>query len=165
MAVNTRKVTGRREVHYDSYHDLLSDAERLAGGEVRALGNWSSGQIFSHLARTMNMAIDGNLYKASWTVRMLVRLFLRRRTIKGPMPVGMQVPRALAEFVVPGPTSTDEGLAALRQAIQRLHDETERAPHPILGEMSLAEWDSFHLRHAELHMSFVVPVGVPAATS
>ncbi len=41
MAVNTRDVTDRREVHYESFHDLLADAEALSQGDVLTLGNWS----------------------------------------------------------------------------------------------------------------------------
>ncbi|HUY35015.1 MAG TPA: DUF1569 domain-containing protein [Pirellulales bacterium] len=162
MAVKTGKVTGRREVHYDSYQDLLNDAERLAGGEVRLLGNWSLGQILAHLSRGMEFAIDGIPYKAPWPIRTVVRLFMRRRIITRPMSAGFTLPGRAADFLVPGPINTDEGLAMLRVAIQRLRDETERSPHALLGEMSLDEWDSLHLRHSELHMSFVVPVQAPA---
>jgi hypothetical protein len=165
MAVKTSKVRGRREVHYDSYQDLLNDAERLAGAEVRLLGNWSLGQIFTHLSRSMETAIDGMSYKAPWPIRAVVQLFMRRRMITQPMSPGFTLPARAAELLVPSPVSAEEGLANLRLAIQRLHDETERAPHAMLGEMSLDEWDSFNLRHAELHMSFAVPQHVPAPAS
>jgi hypothetical protein len=165
MAIKTGKVKGRREVHYDSYQDLSNDAERLASGEVRLLGNWSLGQILTHLSKTMEFSIDGMPFKAPLLVRVLMQLFMRQRMITRPMSAGFTLPRRAAEHLVPGPVSTEEGLARLRAAIQRLHDETERAPNAVLGEMSLDEWDSLHLRHAELHMSFVVPVQVPASAS
>ena len=57
--VNTKTVTGRRELRYDNYDELLADAERLAGKEVRTLGNWSYGQILRHLARSIDAMIDG----------------------------------------------------------------------------------------------------------
>jgi len=28
--------------------------------------------------------------------------------------------------------------------------------HPLFGKLSREEWNRFHLRHAELHMSFLV---------
>jgi len=143
----------------------LNDADRLAGGEVRLLGNWSLGQILTHLSRSMETSIDGMSYKAPWPIRAIVRLFMRQRMITRPMSAGFTLPSRAAEFLVPGPTSTDDGLASLRTAVQRLRDETERAPHPVLGEMSLDEWDSFHLRHAEMHMSFAVPAKVTAGAS
>ncbi len=42
-------------------------------------------------------------------------------------------------------------------AVARIQLDTERSRHPVFGELSLDEWDSLHLRHAELHMSFLVP--------
>ncbi|MGE0379081.1 MAG: DUF1569 domain-containing protein, partial [Planctomycetaceae bacterium] len=50
MAVQTKSVAGRRTVSYQSYEDLLADAEEMAHGVVQTLGNWSLGQIFKHLA-------------------------------------------------------------------------------------------------------------------
>jgi hypothetical protein len=162
MAVNTRKVSGRRKLRYDSYQDLLNDAERLAVSNVRTLGNWSLGQVLGHLARAMELSIDGTDFKASWPVRLAARLFFRQRLISGPMPAGFQVPRAARDAFVPPPTSSQTGLAELRRAIDRLHNETDRAPHPVLGELSLDEWDSLHLRHAEMHMSFLALASTPA---
>ena len=160
MAINTKKVSGRRQLRYDSYQDLLNDAERLAVSEVRTLGNWSLGQMLGHLARAMEMSIDGADFKAPWPVRFVVRLFFRQRFLSGPLPAGFRLSGAAHDAFVPGPMSSQSGLAELRRAIDRVHNETDRAPHPLLGELSLDEWDSLHLRHAELHMSFLTPVSM-----
>lgn len=58
---------------------------------------------------------------------------------------------------MPGETSIDEGLGALRAAVARYKQETKRSPHPALGKLTPGEWIQFHLRHAELHMSFATP--------
>ncbi|HUY91079.1 MAG TPA: DUF1569 domain-containing protein [Pirellulales bacterium] len=162
MAVNTKKVSGRRNLRYDSYQDLLNDAERLAVSELRMLGNWSLGQVLGHLARVMEMSIDGSDLKASWLVRLVARLFFRQRLLSGPIPPGFRVPRAAHDVLIPPPMSSQAGLAELRRAVERLRHETDRAPHPVLGELSLDEWDSLHLRHAEMHMSFLAPELAPA---
>ncbi len=46
----------------------------------------------------------------------------------------------------------------LRQAIHRLQTEEKRAPNPVLGKLTREEWDRLHCRHAELHLSFLVPI-------
>lgn len=161
MAVNTKKVSGRRKLRYESYQDLLNDAERLAAGELRTLGNWSLGQTLGHLARVMDMSIDGSDLKAPWLARLAVRLFFRQRFLKGPIPAGIRLNRAARDALVPPPMSSQAGLAELRRAIERLRHETDRAPHPVLGELSLDEWDSLHLRHSEMHMSFMAPESAP----
>ena len=58
----------------------------------------------------------------------------------------------------PEEVDTQTGLSELRVAIERVTTETLRAEHAILGELSQEEFDQFHLRHAEMHMSFALPV-------
>ena len=88
--VNTSKVTGRRQVHFESLDDILADAERLTRGPVRQLGNWSVGQATSHLARTMKMAVDGDPRRAPLPVRMIVRLLRRTHPDEGHA-AGLQI--------------------------------------------------------------------------
>src|SRR5215469_4651776 len=161
MAVNTRRVSDRRQIGYESFHELLTDAESLAQSEVLMLGNWSLGQVFLHLARSMHASVDGIPLETSWWSRVAVKLLYSRRFLVGPMPAGVRLPAGAAQRLLPEPVSSDDGLAALREAIERLGFETERAAHPLLGEMSLDQWDRIHLRHAELHMSFALPINVP----
>ena len=156
MSVDTRKVTGRRTVRYATMDDLLQDAERIAKGPHRALGNWSAGQVFKHLAIVLGMSMDGNFpFKPPWFVRLGARLFKRRILSKG-LPAGFQLPKG-AERLIPDETSADEGLELLRQAVARWKRETKRAASPLLGELTPEECDQFQLRHAESHMSFLVP--------
>lgn len=158
MTVDTSKVTGRRQVRYDSYDDLLRDAERLAGGNVRTLGNWSYAQILEHLSRTMNAAIDGAGFQVPWFIRLGARLFFKKRALKGPMPAGFKLSGNSAKAFVPEQSlDTEAALAMLRQAVHRLTHDTHRALNFVFGELSLDEWDKLHLRHAEMHMSFLVP--------
>ena len=156
MPVNTSKVEGRRTVNYASLHELLADAERLGSGEVKAIGNWSTGQVFRHLARAFNGSVDGLPGTFPWYIRTMAGLF-KKKLIAGAMPPGMKPPSDLAAAVNPDPTSAEEGLAELRAAIARLEREPYRVKHPLFGELTKEEWNSIHLNHAKLHMSFLVP--------
>ncbi|HEX4128814.1 MAG TPA: DUF1569 domain-containing protein [Pirellulales bacterium] len=147
----------RRELRYANFDELLADAERSAAGPVQALGNWTPGQIFEHLARSMNRSIDGFEGQAPWIVRWVARTFMKRRLLAGPMKPGFRLPPAAAAVLVPGSTDCTDGLAALRQAVARLKTETHRAPSPFLGPLTREESDRLHLNHAALHMSFLVP--------
>jgi hypothetical protein len=120
MSTNTKKVTGRRQLQFDSLDDILGEPERRASCNVRQLGNWSLGQIFKHLAITMNASIDGVQYKAPWLMRLVTPMF-KKRILTQPMQPGFKIPAKLAIKTVPDPgTTTEEGLTALRQAITRL---------------------------------------------
>ena len=156
MAVNTGKVAGRRVVAYESLDDVLMDAERLvAAPRVTMLGNWTLGQLLAHLAAGMHMSIDGSDYSPPWFVRLLGP-FLKRRVLR-KMTAGFQLPKPMADKIIPVEAiSPQEGFGRLQDAIKRFRSDLSRKPHHVFGTMSGAEWHQLQLRHAELHMSFVI---------
>lgn len=154
MSVNTAKVDGRRKLDYKSFDELLADADRFSSGDVKTLGNWSPGQIYQHLANVFNGSIDGFPRAFPWFMRAMARIF-KNKLINGPMPAGLKMPDKLAKAVMPEPTSAEVGLANLHAAVSRLKQDPHRAAHPVFGQISKEEWDSIHLKHASLHMSFL----------
>ncbi|MGD9645012.1 MAG: DUF1569 domain-containing protein [Pirellulales bacterium] len=157
--VDTKHVRDRRNVHYRTMQDVLDDVERLAAGPYRTVGNWSLAQICAHLAKGLNLALDGGTIPTPWPIRVAARLFFKRRLIEGPMPAGFKLKGSAVRQLVPGEdTELDAALQALRESIARWQKGAPSHPHFILGPMTPAQWDSLQLRHAELHLSFVQPV-------
>jgi hypothetical protein len=156
MPVNTAKVVGRRNLNYASLDELLADADRMSAGPVKALGNWSAGQIFRHLARAFNASIDGFTVTFPWYLCVLARVF-RKKLVAGPMPPGFKLPAKGASDLEPEPTPAEAGLAELHAAVDRLGREPHRASHPLFGDLDRETWNTIHLKHASLHMSFLVP--------
>ncbi len=156
MAINTKRVPNRRTLRFQTVEDVLAEAERLAATPHRCLGNWSAGQIFMHLALTMNNSVNGVPFRAPWFVRVMMG-FARRRFLSNPMSPGFQMPDYMAKHFSPADVvSLEEGLAALRAATQRYQSAPTLAPSPAFGEMSRAEYDQLHARHGEMHLSFLV---------
>jgi Protein of unknown function (DUF1569) len=154
--VKTAKVTGRRQLKFSTLDEILADVERLNQGKVRALGNWSPGQNLTHLAIIMNGCLDGIPYQAPFYIQ-TAGWFLKKRFLKNPMPAGFDLPKAAAAQLVPGDTSWEDGLRQFRTALQRMKTESQRHPHPVLGELTREQWDQLHCRHSELHLSFLIP--------
>jgi hypothetical protein len=102
MPVNTAKVQGRRQVRYASLEELLADAERLNAGPVKALGNWSAGQIYRHLATAFNGSIDGFTMTLPWYVNVVGKLF-KKKLLNGQMPPGFKLPPDAAQTLAPKP--------------------------------------------------------------
>lgn len=160
MTIDTRKVTGRRTVHFDSLDELARDVELLrdaaAGGSVEALGNWSPGQAMQHLARFMTCSIEG-FDKAPFFLRpmgMVLQLFQGKKILNRPPPPGFRIPDSLSFF--PDAEVEDAvGARELLAVIDRLSQDTKCVqPSPLLGKLSHEQWIKLHCRHAELHMSF-----------
>ncbi|MBL8830453.1 MAG: DUF1569 domain-containing protein [Planctomycetaceae bacterium] len=156
MSVNTSKVTGRRQLKFQSLDEVLADAERCAGEGYRPLGNWSAGQIFAHIARAMHGSIDGMPFQVPWLIRCVLTLF-RKRYINGPISPGVTLPSTAKSLIAEPSVSTEQGLADLRQAIARLKQTAARAPSPAFGVMSREDSDRLHMTHAAMHLSFLIP--------
>lgn len=154
--INTKKVKGRREVHYDSFDEFLADAEQMAGMDVRTIGNWTYGQILRHLARSLDVMIEGAPFSFPAPLQWFMRITMKRKFLTKSLSPGFKLPKKAGKLV-PEPTTEKEGMTELRTAIQRAKTETKRAPHGGFGNLTKTEHDQFQLRHAELHMSFVVP--------
>lgn len=159
MSIDTRTASGRRQVRYLAMDELLKDAEQMAACDSRTVGNWTLGQILSHIAIAINMGTEQAPMMFPAPVRFLARLLMKKRVTEGPLKAGFQVPKRFASRILPPPTSVAEGLDALRSAIARWQAIPARCIHPIFGPLTAQEWEMLELRHAELHMSFVVPEG------
>jgi hypothetical protein len=128
MPVNTRKVSGRRKLRFESLTDLAEEVERLATADVECLGNWTLGQIFSHLARVMLIAVGETKIRPPLISRLIGFLFrplLKRWLLETGMPAGIPhkgIPgigksNEASSQVAEAGITTEDGLAEL-QALQ-----------------------------------------------
>lgn len=159
MSVNTRRVRGRRRLRFRSFDEARADIEHLRDHPYRRLGNWNLAQIVMHLGQVMHGSIDGAREPVQFPLpaRILGWLFLRPYSLHVGIPAGIRLPpSATLEFMF------DE--AELNAAIdryvtgaERLVRESKRAVHPLIGTLTPEQWNKFHLRHCEHHLSFLIP--------
>jgi hypothetical protein len=157
MPVNTKRVQGRRQLHFASLDAVLADAERLvASPNTKTLGNWPLDQLLAHLTLAVNSSIDGISARAPWFIRLLGPAIKRRVLTRGMSP-GFKLPTSAEAEFFPAAISAADALEKFRAAVGRLRDEKMTAVHPVFGHITHDEWTQLHLRHAEMHLSFVVP--------
>lgn len=157
MSANAAKVPGRRELHFESVDDILAEAEQVMGKPHRAVGNWTAAQILEHLALAFNRSVDGSDYRPPFFVRWLASL-LKRPILNRPMRSGFKMPKAMRPDFMPPDNATEENaLEELRASFNRYQSAAELAPNVALGKLSREEWDKLHMRHAEMHLGFIVP--------
>ena len=147
----------RRHVVYDSLQDFLGDVRQMTLADATTVGNWSFAQILEHLARAIDASIDGFSFQSSWLVRTLVAPLLKNRLLTSPMKPGFQLPKRAASYLPEPEIDLETATSHLETAAGRLSTTNPSAAHPFLGRLSDREWLALHLRHAEMHMSFVVP--------
>lgn len=155
--IKTGQVTGRRKLRFTCFDEILDDVRSLAARPTRQLGNWSLGQVCQHLGIAMEKSTSADhLFSVPLKLRILGRL-VRGRALKNGIPSGFRLPPEGAAVLAPPPISVDEGLATLEQGMAALEKSSRRVPHPVFGAMNVSQWHQFHLRHAEMHLSFIVP--------
>jgi Protein of unknown function (DUF1569) len=159
QATDAKPLVQRRKLRYRSFDEVLAEAERLNAGTYHTLGNWTLPRATGHLGQAMLGSVDGTPFFVPWWMKVVGRLYIRRKLLRGPFPSGFKLPRrAEAKLVPQEELSFEEGMRRLSAGIARLGETRQRVPHPVIGRLSVDEWNEFHLRHAELHLSFFVPV-------
>lgn len=156
----TSRVKDRRQLRFETIDDCISDIDRImaadAAAALRAMGNWTPGQVLSHVAAWIEYSYEG------FPVKPLPRIFRPifklqlRRILKHGMPPGVTIPG-----VQGGTTGADDVPVSvagprLKRALERLAtDEPEKFSSPAFGSLSIDQRRQLMLRHAELHMSFL----------
>jgi hypothetical protein len=158
--MSTTVTRARRQVRYESLDDFLADAERLSNMPIHTVGNWSYPQILDHLARTVTASLDGFGFKAPAWARLLIAPFVKNSFLTKTMKAGFNLPKSAAALIPTNDLTLSAAMENLRKALARFRNEPAGAEHPFFGKLASQEWNSLHLRHAELHMSFVVPDGI-----
>jgi hypothetical protein len=158
MPIDTTKVSNRRAVRLPSLDAYRAEVRRLAAaeraGRVKRLGNWTVGQTFHHLAFWLDTVFDGPPGPPPpWIIRLLGP-FLKKRFLKG-LPAGFRMPKVEAGTYGTEVVSLDDGERELLAAIDRLERHVPPPRHFLFGRMSREDWSTMHLRHAELHLSFL----------
>ena len=162
--VDTRSVAARRPVHLRTVADLAAEVERVAQAaaarHVRTLGNWSVAQLLWHLGRLMEFSLGGFPFRYPWPVRWparLLRVLSWRWLLALAFRPGFRNP-PVAEPLEPEPAvSLAEAVRYLRGQLERISSgERMTAANPSMGPLSHEQWVEVHLRHAELHLSFLV---------
>jgi hypothetical protein len=170
----------RRKLTLATLDDLFGEVDRVEqasrpGAEgLRVTGNWSAGQIMAHLARLVERSLDGFgappaserpspsglralAARAELAAEVAAERHLRAALLSGTMQPGGPGVALPGELDPPVQVWTIDGAARLRNALERLrHRHPMDKPSPTIGRLSDAEWTTIHLRHAELHLSFII---------
>lgn len=152
----TRSPPRRRTLQFDTLSDVLADARDVVHRPHTTVGRWTCAQILEHLAVAMDLSFDGYGFQAPWWIRLLT-LPVRNRFLVRPMPAGVRLPRRAAILLPRETVSEEVALQHLERSIARFDAESPGQPHPVFGRLTPDEYRLLHLRHCELHQSFVIP--------
>lgn len=160
VPVDTKKVAGRRMLRFESLDQVIADVDRLVeaerAGRLTRLGNWTLGQTLGHLAAWAEYCYTGVPLNPPFFVKWILRLG-KRKFLFGPMRAGVRIPRVAGGTLATDAAPLDDGLERYRRVMERLKVEAPTAPSPIFGPLTHEESIAINLRHAELHLGFLIP--------
>jgi len=161
--MTTPETSPRRPLSLASIDELAVEIERLVAaqhaGHLEAHGNWTGAQIFEHLARFIEFSYEGFPFRASLGMRFVshaMKWIAWKRFVDFALRPGHPIPKG-AEALQPDEWADfDVSAARLRAGVYRIQrGEPMRAASPFEGSISHEQWEYVHLRHAELHLSFL----------
>ncbi len=158
MEINSSDGSDRRTLRFERLEQALDDARQLRdaeqAGRLRQTGSWTLGQSLSHLGTWVDYGFDGLPIKIPFFVPWVVRPF-RTRILERPMPPGRRIPKVAGGTLAIDPAPTADGMLLFEKAVDRLTQSSPRIPNAMLGTLTHDQWKKLHLRHAELHLSFL----------
>jgi hypothetical protein len=146
-----------------SLDELSREIDRIEAAAVqrklRPMGNWLAGQVFWHLARFIELSCDGFPFRyrrgPAWVSRLL-RFLSWRSLIRLALRPGFNNPAEAAVLEPPEEVEFQAAAAYLREQINRIAAGTPMTQAVSAeGPYARDQWIYVHLRHAELHLSFL----------
>jgi hypothetical protein len=148
----------RRSLHFHSLDEVVADVKTLEeadrAGTLQCCGNWTFGQNLNHLATWVDFSFDGVPLKIPIFVKWMVRP-MKKRFLTKPMRPGSRIPKVEGGTLAIGVVPTAEALEHFYNSFARLAKGPPAIPHMLFGPMTHDEWIAQHLRHSELHLSFL----------
>ncbi len=156
--LTTVNPSARRKLHFDSLDEVVADVKTLAAadsaGRLTCCGNWTFGQILNHLATWVDYSFDGVPMKIPLLVRWMIRP-MKKRFLTKPMRPNSRIPKVAGGTLAIDVVPTTEALEHFYRSFERLAKGPPAIPHMLFGPMTHDEWIAQHLRHSELHLSFL----------
>lgn len=159
MTIDTSKVE-RRKLRFENLDQLLGEIDRIEqanrSGNLKVVGNWTLGQILSHVAAWIEYGYVGFPVKPPpFFIRWILK-FMKNKYLKSGMPSGVKIPGTKEGTFGQDDVPVDQAFDRLRNNIARLKSgEQAKFDSPAFGPMSHEDRIALNLRHAELHLGFV----------
>ncbi|MBN8596095.1 MAG: DUF1569 domain-containing protein [Planctomycetes bacterium] len=150
-----------RDLRFNTPDDALAEADRIEKaereGRLKQIGNWSAGTVFDHLATWIDYSYDGFPPKLNppWIIRFILK-FQKNKFLNDRMPRGVKIPGIQGGTLATQAVAFEDGVRHFRTSMERLKRERPTQRSVLFGEMTHEEWIKGNLRHAELHMSYLV---------
>jgi hypothetical protein len=160
MAISETKK--KRTLKFTDFDEMMADVRGLMDQGYVSYGNWTLGQVCSHVADWMRFPLDGfpraplPIRAMMWVMKKTVGPGMKRKILADGFKSGM--PTAPETVAKPDEMTDQQGAEKLQETIGRLMSyEGELKPSPLFGPMDKETLINVSLLHAEHHLGFLEP--------
>jgi hypothetical protein len=146
-----------RKLLFETMNESVEETNRLLESGYTKNGNWSLGQICSHMTITIAASLDGYPWWMSIAapIRPVMRALMLPKLLRGNSPKGM---KTAGQFVPPQGLDDAAEVEKFANVVKRFQaHEGKLYPHPGFGKLSKKRLDHFHAMHAAHHLGFLAP--------
>lgn len=153
----------RRSVQFNDLSEAIADVEALLRTGYQSVGEWSLGQVCTHVSSVMRAFIEGFPEPPSsaraplWLTRNTLARFNGGRALLIRSVTGSV--ETFPEMVPSSDVEDATGLDTLRDWVARTKGHVGRfSPSPSVGVLGAREVDALHRLHCAHHLGFLVPL-------
>ncbi len=152
--------TKHRKLRFANVAECLAELDRIEAahqnGTLETTGNWTAGQILSHLSAWIEYGYDGfPLDAPPFFVRWILKFMLKRMLSKGEMAAGVNIPGVEGGTLGQEEMETGAAIERFRAAILRMQSEPAIHNSPAFGKVTDEVRIKVNLMHAQLHLGFI----------
>ncbi|MFN3157950.1 MAG: DUF1569 domain-containing protein [Rubinisphaera brasiliensis] len=146
-----------RFLQFSNLDDAIDEAQRLLASGYVAHGNWSLGQICSHLRLVQDPSVEG--YPTWMSMFAFLRPIMRRtlmpRALSADPPRGI---RTMSSFQPGNDLDDAEEVERFVASVKRFQNhEGAYYAHPAFGRLDPQQLEQVHAAHAAHHLRFLMP--------
>lgn len=148
-----------RRLRFTNVPECLAELDRIdeahRSGTLTTTGNWTPGQILSHLSAWIEYGYDGFPLKAPpFFVRWILKFMMNRTLAKGEMSTGVRIPGVEGGTIGQEDMEFEAAMERYRAALSRMQSEPAIHHSPAFGKVSDEVRIKMMMMHAQLHLGF-----------
>lgn len=148
-----------RRLRFAKVAECSAELDRIEAahqaGKLTTTGNWTPGQILSHLSAWIEYGYDGFPLKAPpFFIRWILKLMMKRMLAKGEMAPGTKIPGVEGGTLGQEDMEFGSAMERYRAALSRMQSEPAIHHSPAFGKVTDEVRIKMMLMHAQLHLGF-----------
>ena len=156
------KYPNRRDLSFNSFDDVIAEANRLLESGYTAKGNWNLSQTCKHLVEWMRFPMDGYpkppipLRVIFWCMKVTIARSMAKKILAQGFSPGMAT--APDTVFKPDVATEAEAVAALKSTIERLQSHNGAFhPSPLFGTTDRESLEKTQILHCAHHLGYLHP--------